>query len=60
MARLAEHGKVHPWARGFAHMYISDRTGTILLNSWPVLRSATPREQRDFLESIDFQLQRRT
>jgi hypothetical protein len=60
MAKLAKHGRVHPWARGLAHMYVSDRSGTILLNAWSVLKTATEREQRDFLESIDFQLQRRT
>jgi len=60
MVKLAKHGRVHPWARGGAHMYVSDRSGTVLLNSWYVLKTATEREQRDFLESIDLQLQRRT
>ncbi|HET9622331.1 MAG TPA: hypothetical protein VFP84_13255 [Kofleriaceae bacterium] len=60
MAKLAAHGKVHPYARGYAHMYLSDRTGTVLLNTWSVLKAGTAREQREFLESIDFQIQRRT
>lgn len=60
MAKLADHGKIHPYARGFAHMYLSDRSGTIVLNTWPVLCSGNERERQDFLASIDFQLQQRT
>ena len=60
MERLAEHGKVHPWARGDAHVYVSDRSGTILLNTWSVLKSGTSDEQHDFLRSINFKLLRRT
>jgi hypothetical protein len=60
MEHLTEHGKVHPWARGYAHMYVSERSGTILLNTWSMLKSGTPDEQHDFLHSIKFKLLRRT
>jgi hypothetical protein len=60
MTKIAAHGKVHPYARGFAHMYLGERTGVVLLNTWSVLKVGNAREQRDFLEAIDFQLQRRT
>ena len=60
MGRLVEHGRVHPWARGFAHMYVSETSETILLNAWAVVKPGTSEEQADFLESIDFQLERRT
>ncbi|MEO7735407.1 MAG: hypothetical protein ABIY55_30925, partial [Kofleriaceae bacterium] len=30
MEKLAEQGKVHPYARGFAHMLVSETSGTLL------------------------------
>lgn len=53
MAKLAEHGKVHPYARGVAHVLVSASSGTILLNAWSVLKDGTEHEKRDFLQSID-------
>jgi hypothetical protein len=58
MEKLVEHSKVHPYARGFAHMLVSETSGTILLTSWSMLQPGTPREQKDFLASIDAQLAR--
>jgi hypothetical protein len=60
MGKLVERGKVHPYARGFAHMYVSETSGTILLNAWRVLKTGTSSEQLDFLASIESQLERRT
>jgi hypothetical protein len=58
MKKLVEHGKVHPYARGFTHMLVSETSETILLDSWSMLQAGTPREQNDFLASIDAQLAR--
>jgi len=53
MAKLVATGKMHPYARGFAHLLVGETSGTILLDSWFVLRTGTPDEQRYFLETID-------
>jgi hypothetical protein len=60
MKKLADHGKVHPYARGLGHMLVSETTGTLLLNTWPVCKDGSEREREEFLQSIEFQLERRS
>jgi hypothetical protein len=60
MEKLVEHGKVHPYARGLSHVLVSQGAGTLVLNRWNMVRTGTPREQKDLLESIDLQLATRT
>lgn len=60
MEKLLECGKVHPYARGLSHVLVSQNTGTLLLNRWIMVRTGTPREQKDFLETIDLLLATRT
>lgn len=59
MGKLAEHGKIHPYARGLGHVLVSGTSGTLLLNSWSVLQSGTPGERKNFLQSIELLLSRR-
>lgn len=57
MERLFAHGKAHPWARGFGHMYISEHTHTILLNAWPVLQARDAYDEKlEFLEYVERQI----
>jgi hypothetical protein len=60
MEKLVERGKVHPYARGLSHVLVSQQTGTLVLNRWILVRTGTPREQKELLESIDLQLLTRT
>ncbi|MBK7536267.1 MAG: hypothetical protein IPI49_13030 [Myxococcales bacterium] len=56
---LAEHGLVHPFARGTAHWLISSKTGTLLLDSWYCLRRGEPEEAQDLLRRVDRRLEKR-
>jgi hypothetical protein len=58
MAVLAEHGKIHTFARGFPHWFVSERSHTIVLNEWISCTDAKVEECRQFVKSINFQLDR--
>ena len=52
MDLLAARGKVHPYARGLTHWLVSSETGTLLLESWSVLRDASEGERKEMGEII--------
>ena len=52
MEVLADHGKMHPFAgRGFAHLFVGEQTGTIVMNAWSVLKPCSPRERSSLSRS---------
>jgi hypothetical protein len=59
MAVLAEHGKIHTYARGFPHWFVSEHSHTIVLNQWISCTEAKVEECRRFVKSINFQLDMR-
>ncbi len=60
MQVLADHGKIHPYARGLMHWLVSSETGTLLLAEWVVVRDAEADERRELLEIVDELLARRS
>lgn len=60
MAALAASGRVHTYARGLAHWFVSDRTHAIVLNRWVACEPTDPEECARFVKSIDRQLASRS
>lgn len=60
MQTLADHERVHTYVRSFAHWYVAERTGTIVLSDWHALQPEPDPEERAYILSlIDRQLEQR-
>lgn len=60
MTKLADQKMIHPYARGFQHWLVSEKTGVLVLNSWSALRRARPSESMRWLQDIDDLLRSRS
>ena len=59
LERLADHGMMHPYARGFHHWLVASQTGTLVLNGWSALRPCSREDSNDLLKKVDWLLSNR-
>jgi hypothetical protein len=53
MLRLIERGKFHPYARSLGHVFVGERSGTIVMNAWTNMRAGDTQELGDARRDLD-------
>ncbi len=53
---LTSAGYVHPYARGTYHWWISEQSGTLVLERWGVVRPGSEAERDELVESVESML----